>query len=275
MKVTPQTYWSVPAYLPYLQPKLTEKVIRDAEAKIGFKLPSEYLALLEVQNGGGIRYSLPDTVHYTLSGIGPYYPSITKFDWEEAQEEVSFKLDGLVPFDGDGHYHLCLDYRKNNDLPCITMADIECDRESKIAGSFAEYLDMLVLEISEDDFVIPSVSDIEELKSQLAKVLKRQFEPTDFFAHGYAIERLQCGSASDPQWISLSPNLVPRGFVREEDKRYQELRDLLPGEARRYPELSDASYTVYLGKGIRSKALEAFRGIGFNLEPLRQALTAI
>src|SRR5690349_6685321 len=112
MSASPETIWSVPAYLPYLQPQITDAKIQTAEKRIGFKLPPEYIALLRIQNGGYIRYRLPDSVHEVIAGIGPHFPSITDFDWEEAQKFVSFKLKGLVPFDGDGHWHLCLDYRQ-------------------------------------------------------------------------------------------------------------------------------------------------------------------
>ena len=54
--------WRVPAYLPYLQPALTEEAILAAENSIGFKLPTAYLELLREQNGGYIRYSLPEMV---------------------------------------------------------------------------------------------------------------------------------------------------------------------------------------------------------------------
>ena len=69
-----------------------------AEKEIGYRLPSEYLNLLRKQNGGYIRFSLPEMVHDTIAGIGPNFPSLTGFDWEEWQEDdVSYPLQGLVP----------------------------------------------------------------------------------------------------------------------------------------------------------------------------------
>ena len=52
MNANPGKIWSVPVYLPYLQPPLTAAMVAEAEDKIGRKLPAEYLALLEAQNGG-------------------------------------------------------------------------------------------------------------------------------------------------------------------------------------------------------------------------------
>jgi len=120
------TIWKVPAYLPYLQPPLTDEAVEAAEQRIGYKLPSEYLDLLRKQNGGYIRFSLPEMVHDSIAGIGPYFPSLTKLDWGEWQEQVIFPLQGLVPFDGDGHWYLCLDFRDSSRTPSITHADIEC-----------------------------------------------------------------------------------------------------------------------------------------------------
>src|SRR5215510_10309603 len=125
-----ENIWRVPAYLPYLQPPLTEAAIGSAEEELGCKLPPEYLNLLKKQNGGYIRYSLPKKVHDSIAGIGPHFPSLTGFDWDECQDDVSFQLAGLVPFDGDGHWHLCLDYRQNSTAPVVTYVDVECDRES-------------------------------------------------------------------------------------------------------------------------------------------------
>src|SRR5262249_51521326 len=73
---TADTIWRVPAYFPYLQPPLTDEAIGSAEAEIGYKLPTDYLNLLRKQNGGYIRYSLPENVHDTIAGIGPYFPSL-------------------------------------------------------------------------------------------------------------------------------------------------------------------------------------------------------
>jgi hypothetical protein len=123
---TADTIWRTPAYLPYLQPPLTDKAVASAEKQIGYRLPADFLNLLKKQNGGYIRFSLPEMVHDSIAGIGPHFPSLTGFDWDESQGHVSYSLRVLVPFDGDGHWHLCLDYRQNSASPSIPHADIEC-----------------------------------------------------------------------------------------------------------------------------------------------------
>src|ERR1700761_8560602 len=101
--------WGVPVYLPSVQPALTDDIVTEAESIIGFKLPKEYIDLLKTQNGGYIRYALKEfTLNSVIAGIGPNYPSITDFEWFRSYEEyMSFSLEGLFPFDGDGHWNLC------------------------------------------------------------------------------------------------------------------------------------------------------------------------
>jgi len=275
VRATPDTIWSVPAYLPYLQPPLTDEVIASAESHIGFKLPNEYLDLLRKQNGGYIRFSLPETVHRSIAGIGPNFPSLTEFDWDEYQDSVSYPLHGLVPFDGDGHWHLCLDYRKNPTTPAITYADVECDSQSHIADSFADYLDMLRISVDDDQYVLEGVSEIEKLKGDLSRHLGVPFNPTETWNHGYPTERAPLGSDDDPQWLWISPNTVRRGFVRPNDPRYPELKDLMPGLADRFPGLPPRSYILTATEGVQQRVLEACTQSNLIPRPLRDYLAAI
>jgi cell wall assembly regulator SMI1 len=270
MPATAETVWRVPAYLPYLQPELTAALIRQAESRIGFRLPPEYLALLRAQNGGYIRYGLPESPHSMIYGIGPYFPSITNFDWEEVEERVSFELKGLVPFDGDGHWHICLDYRNSPDEPSVTYVDVECDRESPIADSFGAYLRRLAIDAEDGDFVLPAVTDVETVKSRIEGSLGVKFEPPSSSAHGYPIHRARCTSGAPPEWIWISPNLVPRGFVREDDPRYAHLRDLLPGMARRYPELPEPCYLLGVTEGMRPRVIDALKSASVKVRPLAE-----
>ena len=183
MIAIPETIWNVPAYLPYLQPPLTEDLIASAQQQLGFQLPPEYLDLLRAQNGGYIRFRLPRMIHSLIAGIGPHFPSITRSHLHEAQEEVSFPLKGLIPFDGDGHWHLCLDYRNNAASPAITYIDVECDRQSPIAESFPQYLQRLQFKVG-NSFVITPLADVQILKAFLSSALAITFDPTDTINHG-------------------------------------------------------------------------------------------
>ena len=274
VRATPDTIWQVPAYLPYLQPALTNDAIAAAEHNIGYRLPTEYLALLKRQNGGYIRFSLPEMVHDSIAGIGPNFPSLTEFDWSDSQQYVGFTLHGLVPFDGDGHWHLCLDYRENATAPSVAYVDIECDQQSRVANSFADYLALLRLDV-DGEYVMAGVSDIEPVKSKLASLLATSFEPPDIWAHGYATHRAGLGSSDSPEWVWISPNTVPRGFVRSDDPLYNELKDLMPGHAERFPGLPAHSYLLSATDGVRAKVIEACARCGLSVRPLLEYVNGI
>jgi hypothetical protein len=269
MAATPETIWQVPAYLPYLQPPLTDAAVAAAEAAIGYKLPPDYLNLVRKQNGGYIRYSLQEMVHDTIAGIGPHFPSLTGFDWDECQEYVGFPLEGLVPFDGDGHWHLCLDYRQRKDAPTVTHVDIECDRESPVAGSFADYLAELQIDIGEE-YIVEGAVEIERIRSQLSSALGITFEPADSYAHGYPTHRASLGADNSPQWVWISPNTVPRGFVRMDDARYAELKDLMPGLASRFPEVPADGWILSATDAVRARVVRACVESRMVIRPLRE-----
>ncbi len=230
-----KTIWTVPVYLPDIQPKLTERIIQEGETKIGFKFPKEYLDILEIQNGGYIRFTLKGTPHNQIWGIGHFQNSITNFEWfKEYEEELSFKLDGLFPFDGDGHWNICLDYRKNKLDPAVTYIDTEIEFERQIAETFKEYLNLLEIE-TENDFVIETELTIESFINKISSLLNTAFEEPNSFHHGYKIYRTRYNES----WIWISPNKVPSGFVRESHERYEELKFVIITEELRFPEVPE------------------------------------
>lgn len=228
-----KTIWQVPKYLPYVQPNLTDDIIANAEKKIGYKLPKEYVDVLKIQNGGYIRFRLPETLNEQIYGIGPFFPSLTDYDWTDYKGTVGFKLTGLVPFDGDGHWYLCLDYRQNNTQPEITFIDTESNYEKPIAKTFQEYLKLLEID-TDNEFVIETNFTIEELVKKISSITDIKFEEPDSFAHGYPIYR----SKYNDSWVWISPNKVPSGFIRESDDRYQELKSQMLPTSLRHPEIS-------------------------------------
>lgn len=256
----------VPVYLPYLQPMLTQNLIQEAETKIGHKLPSEYLYLLEKQNGGYIRYSLKEITHNLIKGIGPNFPGLTDFDWEDDQDFVSFQLNGLIPFDGDGHWHLCFDYRKLSDNPEITYIDIECNKERKIASSFSDYLGLLELDTT-NLYVIEDIIDITSSLNKLAKALSYILDPPDYWISGYPIYRLRSTIGSDFAWIS--PNDVSYGFIRNDDPKYEILKNSLNGIKKRYLNLPDNAYLLETSEVNRLKIFEVFNFLKIKIRPLK------
>jgi len=262
-----QDIWTTPSYLPYVQPKLTDIILKEAEEQLGYKLPVELIELLKSQNGGYINMSIPGSPHNVISGIGPYFPSLLDFDFEEIEEYVSYSLKGLIPFDGDGHWYLCLDYRENNSSPYVTFIDIECDEQELIAKSFSEYLSKLEMQV-DDKYVIEGIDSIETTLSKLSRLLKSSFPTPDYFDHGYPIYRAKLGNDDNPEWIWVSPNIVPNGFVRENDKRYNELKLLVTNKKERYTKLPEHSYIVSFTEGVTKEIFEAFSTLNLELKEL-------
>ncbi len=261
-----ESIWQKPIYLPYLQPKLTNDILEKAERKLGYRLPNKLVELLRIQNGGYIRKTLEESLNSQIYGVGPYFPSLTDIDWSEYKDCVSFQLDGLIPFDGDGHWYICLDYRNNNIEPQITYVDIECDNQEKIAESFSEYLSKLILDIDEKFFIETSKS-IEKIVVELEQILDIKFEEPDNFAHGYDQYRSQLNDS----WIWLSPNLVPNGFVRKNENRYEELIELSKGTALRFPEIPETSLLIsFSNEKIQNKIIDNVRVNQLKIHSLKE-----
>lgn len=253
-----ESIWRKPIYLPYLQPKLTDDILKDAEEKLGYQLPKELIELLRIQNGGYIRKSLEESMNTQIYGIGPHFPSLTDLDWSDYEGTVNFTLEGLIPFDGDGHWYLCLDYRINKMNPQITYIDTECDHQRTIAESFSDYLSQLVLEV-EDELVIDTDKNLEQIAKELEQVLNVKFEEPSDYAHGY----IQYTGQLYSSWVWLSPNLVPNGFIREGEDRYEELIELSHGNTSKFPEISKTSLLISFSddrtKEIAVKKLKELR----------------
>lgn len=257
--------WRKPVYLPYLQPKLTIDIIKSAEQKLGYKLPNELIELLRIQNGGYIRKSLKESLNNKIYGIGPYFPSLSKVNWVEYENWVSFELEGLIPFDGDGHWYICLDYRSKH-VPEITYIDTECDRQKKIADSFADYLSQLTVTVG-DELVINTAEPIEEFVSKLESLLNIKFEEPNNFDYGYNLYRSQLNKT----WIWLSPNLVPNGFVRRDEERYEELIKLTQGKTSRFKEISETSLLInFSDEKTKENVIEKLRINQIEIIPLKQ-----
>lgn len=258
--------WSRPIYLPDLQPELNSKYIGETEKNIGYKLPKEFIQLLKIQNGGYIRMKLEDLPHNQIFGIGPYLPNLSKVDWSE--ESVSFELEGLIPFDGDGHWYLCLDYRSNEKDPEIWYIDLECDSQSKIANNFKDYLTKLSPNYIED-YLILSPLTLEELVIKIGSILRIKFEDPDTNLYGYKHFR----GKRRASWIWISPNQVPRGFVREDDARYEELKGQIKGNSLRHPELPSNSILLkFSNEKWALKAVKRLRKHHIDIRPINACI---
>jgi len=133
---------------------LTDAKVTEAEAALGVRLPSAYLELLGVQNGGSVSGEFdayPTTVPTTwaedhvpfesLMGIGepgrwtsildsPYFNA----EWGMPEE--------LVHLSGDGHCWVALDYRTGGE-PSVVWFDNELGEDLQLAPDFLTFVEGL------------------------------------------------------------------------------------------------------------------------------------
>jgi len=251
----PADLWRVPVYLPYLQPKLTQRAIDAAETKLGVTLPRAYLDLLRIQNGGYLRRTSisPNLAPVDcIAGIGRRFPSILHKDWDDVKAHMRdeglkkpARIDELVPFCGDGHFHYCFDYRKSGPRgePRITYIDIESfDTDKVVAPNFAAFVRKLRPAGVTVVIGIETTAKMSTVAAAISKASRRAFEDQGDQNSGYRVFRAKLPGAAS--WAFMTPNRVRRGFVRTSDPDYRTLRDQLADEVERFPEHPDCTYFV-------------------------------
>ncbi len=263
------TVWRVPAYLPYLQPPLQADTVLAAEEQLGVTLPHSYLNLLQQQNGGYLHSTLSDSdvPHSMIWGIGPHFPSITDYheqlDPETAETGawVPPNSERLVPFDGDGHWYLCLDYRSKT-VPCVSYVDLELEQDRQVAASFDAFLQSLRPDKPKSCLGVIQELPLDDLGKALGESLGVVFDDQGDQSQGYRTIRAAMGTKAAPAWVWITPNLVPRGFVRRSDRRYAELADALPGAGLRAPEFPSVTYFVECTDGLAPQVHAALAKTG-------------
>ncbi|WP_026565848.1 SMI1/KNR4 family protein [Bacillus sp. UNC41MFS5] len=152
---------------------LTEKVIKNAEAKLGVTLPKSYLQILKEQNGGFITFNAFPTSKPTvwaenhvqvehIRGIGEENGILES---EYLIKEWDLPSD-IVLISGDGHYWVALDYRVGSKNPKVIYIDTESEQTMVLAKSFSMFLKGLYIE---DD------SSEEEEEYNYGEEIKRNF----------------------------------------------------------------------------------------------------
>jgi hypothetical protein len=61
-------FWTVRAYLPYVQDPLTDEALSQSQTQLSVTLPQSFVDVLMDQSGGHIRYSLPEIPHRLIAG---------------------------------------------------------------------------------------------------------------------------------------------------------------------------------------------------------------
>lgn len=129
--------------------KLTDDMIKNAENKLGVKLPNSYIELCRIQNGGYITYdAFPTSVptgwaddHISVDHIrGIEEDGILSNDYYI--EEWELPKDILL-ICGDGHTWTAMDYRQTKEEPPIIYIDLEWGEDIfilELAPNFKTFL---------------------------------------------------------------------------------------------------------------------------------------
>lgn len=135
-------------------PPITSEIVERAEHHLGVKLPTSYLDLLRISNGGFLRYRFFPTDKPNswadgyvemadIKGIG--YPEGLdgEFDNEQMCEEWGYPKN-TVYLSGDGHTGIVMDYRLSGPTgePSVAWLDVEEEppTDIQLAPTFADFL---------------------------------------------------------------------------------------------------------------------------------------
>ena len=140
----------------YNHPPLTNEMVEAAESQLGVNLPSEFLELLKIQNGGytnGFSFPMSERTSWSNDHVplDELFGIVTDPSLQTAQNilDTRYMTDewGLPPrqvlLAGDGHWWITLDYRRGS-IPSVAWVDVECSQDIQIAPTFSEFLNGLV-----------------------------------------------------------------------------------------------------------------------------------
>lgn len=251
-------------------------MVNEAEQQLGYKLPQAYIDILKEQNGGSINYTFPDydlRLHGSICGIGPNFPNIVdeRLPLLDSADFVSFDVEKLLPFDGDGHWYICLDYRNNTTEAEITYLDMEEDQARKVADNFAEYLSKLAYHKFDHGFgfyygyVIETDKPIQEvveiirqrtgitLKDKSRNLIGVQYQSTD----GYP-------------YTSIETNLTSYGTIGDQPEQAEEFKSLLEKPALRFVELPETAILISIDDEIEEQIVIAALRQDFTVRHMRE-----
>ena len=137
-------FWKTPTeYKPGVQ--LSKDTLFEVERLLGVRLPASYLKLMDVQNGGELRF------RYVLfeDGDAAVVPYFYEIDIEHGIGLSSVFIEecglpeGVVLLTGDLHSWVALDYRKTKEPSVVYITESESGdgtwEEYQLASTFDEF----------------------------------------------------------------------------------------------------------------------------------------
>ena len=267
--------WRSPLSLGLIQPQLTQKMITEAENLLGFSLPKEYIDLLQIQNGGSIRFTLKDTLHNNIFGIGPYSLSITDFSNSDDEVLKILAQRNMYPFDavGDGEY-LCFEYnRRTKNPPKITYLSFNPHYKTKgfifnydftVAKSFSAYLKKLKMDTI-GIWIIKSKNDLEKIIEEVSDKSKIIFETLG--------QSKNFKYSENGNNLYVSSNKVSPNPIKNKSIRLKGYEDLMEKYFIQYPE-THADYHILecINKPLANKVIKLMKKEGIEVESLKSII---
>jgi len=166
------------AFESYIGREVTDEDIKNAEAKLGYTLPTAYIELLKNHNGGVVNKNCfinddDDCVYITgIYGIDrdKKYSFLGEMGNEFWISKVKYPPIGIVVADtiSGGHDMVFLDYRECGPTgePKVVRVDQECDYSiTPLADNFGDFIKNLYFNIEEiTDEEFQELSDTEKVK---------------------------------------------------------------------------------------------------------------
>ncbi len=152
MGIDSKSFWGPD---PAKNPPLTDAMVKNAEKKLGVRLPETFIELLHIKNGGGTRGFVCPTKERAYGE--DYVPLSAMFgigasdaDGDGYNILSSPEMTGIwelpprqVLLMGEGHWWLSLDYRRWSG-PSISYIDVDEGREVRVADSFDAFVSKLL-----------------------------------------------------------------------------------------------------------------------------------
>ncbi len=159
---------------------LSDEAVKIAEETLNIKLPISYINILKQQNGGYIKFNAHPTDVPTswadnhvnvdhLFGIG-LGKEKGILDSEYLIKEWGLPKN-VVILAGDGHSWIALDYRKRKAEPSVIYIDVEENQVIRLAKSFEEFINGLVVYNEEEETnLFNTVLSEKEIKDYYTKI---------------------------------------------------------------------------------------------------------
>lgn len=162
-----------------IQARYSESLLKWTEDSLGVRLPGSYISLVKKRNGGALRRNAfkvrKRREWYSFDQIAgldrKHVDAITSRTRVAREWQVP---EGLIALDGDGHWWLCLDYRRcgPEGEPVLIHYDTDtlgsAEESFQVADSLDEFLAGLVFGV--EDFVF-AIDDLGFTGEQLHKAL--------------------------------------------------------------------------------------------------------